>query len=81
MKMSAVTIKVRELFEGEKISYDMIEDSTGMSDYWCAASIFIIENWNRPLSDLTEKQFNWAHRILDDMIEKRIEGRESYGNH
>ncbi|MDH4163298.1 MAG: hypothetical protein OEW15_11515 [Nitrospirota bacterium] len=63
---------VGEWFEGDKI---MREDVTLLgeeSEYNEKAARFILEKWETDADDLTPKQSAWAGRILDDMVERRI---------
>ena len=66
---------VGELFEEEKITKDMVADVADESGYWLSASTFVSENWDTPCHSLMQKQAGWMSRILDDMVEKRIEGK------
>jgi hypothetical protein len=66
---------VGELFESDKITKEVVISASDESDYMGKASDFIVENWNKEVEKLTEKQYNWAHKILEDLVERRIEGR------
>lgn len=66
-------MKVKELFEAEKIELGFIERKFDGS-YWESASDFIEKNWTREIESLSEKQATWLTKILDDCVEKRIEG-------
>lgn len=44
------------------------------SDYWSNCEKFIKENWNVEITSLTEKQNKWAEKILEDIVERKIEG-------
>lgn len=68
-------MKVCELFASENLSQDDVVNVADLSDYWSGASNFVLENWNRDISTLSEPQAKWLTRIHDDMTEKRIEGR------
>lgn len=66
-------MKVKELFEAEKIDQDFIETKMD-GPYWEKAHDFVIQNWTREIESLSEKQATWLTKILDDCVEKRIEG-------
>ena len=66
-------MKVQELFEAEKIDTDFMELKFEGS-YWESCSNFVSENWNREIETMSEKQASWLTKILDDCVEKRIEG-------
>lgn len=66
---------VQEWFEGDRITREDIDQMAEESEYSANAARFIGEKWNTDVADLTVKQADWAGRILDDMVERRIEGR------
>lgn len=66
---------VQEWFEGDKITREDVDLMAEESEYSAKAARFIGEKWNTDVDDLSPKQSNWAGRILDDMVERRIEGR------
>lgn len=63
---------VQEWFEGDKITREMVDEMGEESEYSMKAATFIGEKWNTDADDLTPKQSDWAGRILDDMVERRI---------
>lgn len=66
---------IQEWFEGEKIFQQDVTNMADESEYASSAAKFITEKWNADVDDLSVKQTDWAGRILDDMVERRIEGR------
>lgn len=66
-------MKLKELFINEKLDEDFILDNFDGA-YWESCSVFVVENWNRDTKDLSVKQSDWVLKILDDCVEKRIEG-------
>lgn len=66
---------VGELFSEEKITYGNIIDIADESGYWQTCSDFILNNWDESAIGLTMRQFNWMQKILEDVVEWRIEGR------
>jgi hypothetical protein len=66
---------IGELLSEEKIERKQVENIADESAYWEKASDFILENWSRNLSTLSPKQATWASRIIEDLAEKRIEGK------
>jgi hypothetical protein len=65
---------ISELFLGEKIDLEFLEVMACEGDYWENCFNFIQENWDEDVESLSEKQSDWANRILEDCVEKRIEG-------
>ncbi len=63
---------VQEWFEGDKIYREDVDAMAEESEYSAKAAQFIGEKWNTDADDLSEKQSAWAGRILDDMVERRI---------
>jgi hypothetical protein len=63
---------VEELFEVEKITLEMIQERSCESSYWDNVSDFIEDVWEKEAEGLTERQYDWVHRILEDMTEYRI---------
>ena len=68
-------MKLKELFAVEKITKDHLVNMADESSYWDTASDFILNNWEVDVNFLSEKQIQWAHKILEDMTERRIENR------
>ena len=63
-------MQVREFFEMEKISKDLlVEHFSEFSEYWSNATDFVIDNWNKQIESLTEKQACWLTRIQEDVAE------------
>ncbi len=62
-------------FEAEKISLAMIEEKSEESQYWQSVHTFCTDNWSATWDALTPKQLNWMQKILEDLVEQRIEGR------
>lgn len=69
-----VVMTVEELFKQDRITQDMLETVAEDSSYWESASSFVIQKWNTEVGILSGKQYDWLHRILEDLTEKRIEG-------
>lgn len=67
-------MKVCELFEAEKIDRDFLWDRFDDEPYWASAKNFIDKEWERDIESMTPKQAAWVSRILEDAVEKRIEG-------
>lgn len=65
-------MKVRELFESEKLDIDFIERKFD-GPYWESANNFVTDNWDKDIEFLSDKQSSWLTRIVDDCVEKRIE--------
>ena len=67
---------LKEQFEKEKITLEFIENRFDVksNDYWKSALAFIKREWEFGTEFLTAKQQRWADKILEDCIEKRIEG-------
>lgn len=73
-------MKVATLFIDEKITFEVVENSLKAAeededDYWFSALQFISDKWDTCLTTMSAKQFNWVHKILEDLVEKRIERR------
>lgn len=68
-------IYVKQLFEGDRIDLDAVKFVAHESSYWAGCSKFIVENWDRDLSTFTQRQFTWMHKILEDMVEMRINNK------
>jgi hypothetical protein len=68
-------VKVLEFFREEKLELADIEAVAELSSYWDSASDFIVENWNRETETFSTKQLGWMEKILEDMVELRIEGK------
>lgn len=69
------TITVETYFAVEKITREMVEEIMDESPYWESASLFVLDNWTWRLSEMSAKQMAWLDKILEDMAERRIEGR------
>ena len=67
-------MRVEELFKKEHLSISFIDENFD-GPYWEKVSNFVIDNWTRDINSLSEKQAAWLTRILDDCVERRIEGR------
>lgn len=66
---------IQQWFTSDKVDLDFLDDLADDSDYWRSCYKFVYENWDKEVSELSEKQGAWASKILDDCVEKRIEGR------
>lgn len=66
---------VEELFETEKITVEHVSNIQEESPYWEKAGAFIMEKWEESVDRLSPKQFTWMHKILEELTERRIEGR------
>jgi hypothetical protein len=66
---------IKELFEREQLTLEMVDEKQGQSSYWDSACKFLNEKWDEDLDSLTAKQSNWAQKICEDLAEQRIEGR------
>ena len=66
---------IGELFEKEKIDRDFMWDRFDDEPYWAKAKSFIEDNWNTNIESMSLKQGAWVTKILDDCVEKRIEGK------
>lgn len=67
---------VQKLFTAEKIDRDFISDmmcSQG-DEYWESCYNFVSMNWEREIETMSQRQAAWLTKILDDCVEKRIEG-------
>lgn len=64
---------VQELFEQEKIDRDFIDDNFD-GGYWDSCGKFVKDKWTTDIETLSPKQGAWLTKILDDCVEKRIEG-------
>jgi hypothetical protein len=69
-------MKLKHLFKNENIEEDFIENHFE-GDYWEKAKDFLDHNWERQVATLSEKQIEWAHKILEDCVEKRIDLQSS----
>jgi len=65
---------VSELFNAEKIERKFIGDNFD-SSYWDSCDKFVGDNWSRDIESMSLKQGAWLTKILDDCVEKRIEGK------
>ena len=66
---------VHELFTAEKITKDLLAERAEDGTYYETAANFIIQYWNVEMDDLSPRQVAWLDKILEDMVEWRIEGR------
>ena len=64
---------VEELFTQESIETEFIDEHFD-SKYWEGCSKFVNENWTADIDEMSPKQGAWLTKILDDCVEKRIEG-------
>ena len=64
---------LEQLFTEEKITKDKIETIQDETDYWASAGQFILDWWKSVVERLSPKQRNWALKILEDLVERRIE--------
>lgn len=64
---------LEEFYATEEIDLSFILDKF-YGSYWESCYEFIEKNWKKDVSKLSEKQLGWAHKILEDCVEKRIEG-------
>lgn len=62
------------MFKEEKIEKSFITNKLDDTEYFKKSQLFINQSWNKDFDSLTKKQQNWVTRLLDDCIEKRIEG-------
>jgi hypothetical protein len=62
-----------QLFLDEKITKDLLYKRQGESSYWDSAVKYATDNWDRTIEELSQKQITWAYKILEDVIEWRIE--------
>jgi len=67
---------VAEAFEEEQLDLNFIPEIFGGEEgsYWKSADNFIGDNWDRHTEELSIKQHKWFTKILEDCVEKRIEG-------
>lgn len=63
---------VGEMFEKEDIPEEFIFDNFE-GEYWTQCDHFISLEWETDIEYLSQKQYDWMKRILDDCIEKRID--------
>lgn len=68
---------VGELFEADKITKDFLNLMADESSYWQGAASFVLEKWDTDADRLSPKQGKWLTSILEDCVEKRIEGKIS----
>lgn len=72
---AGVRMTVGQLFSSEKIDKDFMLEQSDISSYWNSCYVFVTENWARDIENLSAKQGAWLTKILDDCVEKRIEGK------
>lgn len=71
--MTAVNT-VAALLQAEKITKELLLERQEESSYWDSVYKFCIQNWSREItSSLSVKQNAWLTKIIDDMVEWRIE--------
>lgn len=68
-------MQVEELFQAERLTLEFLEEHADQSPYWESAHRFVSQNWKRDVNQLTVKQVGWLDRIVEDLVEIRIEGR------
>ena len=68
-------MKLEEFFQAEGLTLPMIEFKEDESSYWENAIKFLRENWEKDVETMSEKQYNWAEKLREDLTEQRIEGR------
>ncbi len=68
-------MQLSQLFIGDKITQDLLSKREGEGKYWDGAIKFVKENWNTDVEKLSSKQYEWAYKIMEDMVEWRIEKR------
>jgi hypothetical protein len=66
---------VGELFEGDKVRIEMLEERAEESEYLNACYSFIENNWDQDCGRLSAKQISWMHKILENMVEWRIKNQ------
>ncbi len=64
---------VKDLFTSELIEIEFIE-AKFEGGYWENCFNFVNDYWHRSVDSLSIKQRTWLSKILDDCVEKRIEG-------
>jgi hypothetical protein len=69
-------MKVEELFAKERVELTEVLEMGDESDYHNTSANFIYANWCRDVETLSVRQAAWLTKILEDMIEKRIERRK-----
>lgn len=66
---------IEELFTAEKVTLKMLDERSDESAYWLSCRNFITQKWADDIEGMTQKQANWADKILEDMIEWRIKNQ------
>ena len=66
-------MKVGEWFCEEQIDPQFINENFDGA-YWESCEKFLTDKWYTDLKSLSPKQQSWLERIMDDCLEKRIEG-------
>ena len=64
---------VGDYYLKENLDADFIEQHFE-GPYWEKCQNFIDDNWTKSVELMSDKQKAWFKKILDDCIEKRIEG-------
>ena len=67
-----------QLFEDEHFTLEHLEKVEDKNEYWYSSIQFVRDKWNTDLVTMSEKQFKWAHKILEDLIEMRCTNRELF---
>lgn len=68
---------VSDVFLEEKITKEILAEMQDISSYWEGAVDFVLSVWDRDVDSLTSRQGRWLNSILDDCVERRIEGKIS----
>jgi hypothetical protein len=67
-------VTVAELFEAEKIDNPDFILHNFDGSYWESCWNFVDDNWDKEIESMSLKQAAWLTKILDDCVEKRING-------
>jgi len=67
-------MKVSELFQEEQIQSSHFIEEKFDGNYWEGCFNFVNDNWHREIETMSPKQSSWLNKILEDCVEKRIEG-------
>jgi len=65
---------IEELFLKERIESPSFVLDHFDGSYWESVYNFLNDNWKADIDSLSAKQGAWLTKILDDCVEKRIEG-------
>ncbi len=66
---------VEELFQAERVGIDDLEAHSDGSPYWESCVDFVVKIWKWRTEGLSQRQSAWLDKILEDVIEARIEKR------